>query len=75
MKAKEFREKPDAELEQLLNERKQELLQYRIQNATGVVDNVCAARELRKDIARIKTILNERKRTGQAGSAEETKAS
>lgn len=75
MKAKEFRDKPDAELEQLLSDRKQELLQYRIQNATGVVDNICAARELRKDIARIKTIINERKRAAQAGAAGETQAS
>lgn len=65
MRAAEFREKTEDELEQILRERTDDLLAFRMQVSTGVVDNVRAARETRKDIARIKTIQNERKRAQQ----------
>ena len=69
MKAHELREKNDAELQQLLTDRTDDLMHFRLQMATGVVDNVRSSREARKEIARIKTILNERKRaeTSAAG--------
>ncbi len=67
MTGTEIREKTDAELEHLLLERTDELMHIRIQDATGVVDNVRATRGAKKDIARIKTIQNERKRA-QAGT-------
>ncbi len=66
MRAAEFREKTADELEQMLRERTDDLLAFRMQVSTGVVDNVRAARETRKDIARIKTIQNERKRAQQS---------
>ena len=66
MRAAEFREKTTDELEQILRERTDDLLAFRMQVSTGVVDNVRAARETRKDIARIKTIQNERKRAQQS---------
>jgi large subunit ribosomal protein L29 len=62
MKASEIREKLDVELERMLQDRTDELMHFRIQQATGVIDNVRSAREARRDVARIKTILNERKR-------------
>ena len=62
MRAAEFRDKTHDELDQILRERTDDLLAFRMQVSTGVVDNVRAARETRKDIARIKTIQNERKR-------------
>ena len=60
MKASELRELNEAELDKRLGERQSDIIHFRLQQATGVVDNVCAAREARKDIARIKTILRER---------------
>lgn len=60
MKAREIREKTDDELNQLLQERSAALVSFRMQLVTGQVDNVRAARNTRKDIARIKTILHER---------------
>lgn len=62
MRANELREKTDGELEQMLLDRTDDLMHFRMQMATGVVDNVRSAREARKDIARVKTILNERSR-------------
>ena len=60
MKARDFREQTDGELEQQLRERRDDLVAFRMQMATGVVDNVRASREARRDIARIKTVLRER---------------
>ncbi|HOZ47675.1 MAG TPA: 50S ribosomal protein L29 [Candidatus Hydrogenedentes bacterium] len=60
MRAKDFRELTDNELEQRLGERRDDLMTFRMQMVTGVVDNVRAAREARRDIARIKTVLRER---------------
>lgn len=70
MNAKDLREKNDDELKQLIQERSEELMHFRLQMATGVVDNVRSSRQASREIARIKTILNERKRavtTADAG--------
>lgn len=71
MRAGEIREKTDEELEQLLDERMDDLMHFRIQMATGVVDNVRGAREARRDIARVKTIMLERKRANEPAVPEE----
>jgi large subunit ribosomal protein L29 len=60
VKAKEIRDKSDRELHGLLEERTVALRNFRMQMVTGQVDNVRAARNARKDIARIKTVLRER---------------
>ncbi|NIA14557.1 MAG: 50S ribosomal protein L29 [Nitrospiraceae bacterium] len=60
MNARELREQTTEELQQLLKERNDALMNFRIQMATGVVDNTRGARNARRDIARIKTILRER---------------
>ncbi len=60
MQAKDLRDKNNEELLALLEERKKELINFRLKLVTGVVDNVRAGRLARKDIARIKTILKER---------------
>lgn len=76
MRANEFREKTDGELKQLLRDRNDDLMHFRVQSATGVVDNVRASREARKDMARIKTVVNERKRAqASAAAAGESEAS
>jgi len=65
MQAKDLRDKTNEELIALLEERKKELINFRLKLVTGVVDNVRAGRLARKDIARIKTILRERELSEQ----------
>ncbi|TYP50315.1 50S ribosomal protein L29 [Thermosediminibacter litoriperuensis] len=62
MKAKQIRELSDQELVQKLKDLKSELFNLRFQSATGQLDNPMRIREVRKTIARIKTILTERER-------------
>lgn len=62
MKASELREKNDTELKALIRQKQDDLMHFRLQMATGVVDNVRSSRNARRDIARIHTILNERAR-------------
>ena len=71
MNAKDLREKNDDELNELIQERRDELMHFRLQMATGAVDNVRASREARREIARVKTILNERKRAAATAGAGE----
>jgi large subunit ribosomal protein L29 len=47
-------------LEEKLKERSEALRNFRLQMATGSVDNVRGARNARRDVARIKTIQRER---------------
>ncbi len=56
------------ELDQRLRERADALMSFRMQQATGAVDNVRAARAARRDIARIKTILRQRELAASGGS-------
>ncbi len=60
MKAKELRDMTVIELGSKLNELKGELFNLRFQLATGQLDNPVKLRFIRKDIARVKTILNEK---------------
>lgn len=60
MKAKEIRELTNEELMQKLSDLKGELFNLRFQLATGQLDNPMRVRDVRKSIARIKTILRER---------------
>jgi len=61
MKAKELRQKSDNELEKILQEKRKKLYQLRSDLVAGKVKNVREIRMVKKDIARILTILNERK--------------
>lgn len=72
MKATEYRDKTDTELEQFLRERRDDVMHFRMQKSTGVVDNVFAARAARRDIARIRTIMNERERAAERQASGET---
>lgn len=60
IKAKELRLKAEEELNQLLSESQKKLRELRFNLASGKVKNVRAIRVLKKDIARILTILNEK---------------
>jgi large subunit ribosomal protein L29 len=58
--AKELAELTDIELEHRLGEAKEELFNLRFQNATGQLDNTARLGQVRKDIARIETLLRAR---------------
>ncbi|MFU0799783.1 MAG: 50S ribosomal protein L29 [Xylanivirga thermophila] len=60
MKANTFRDMTNEELDGKLTELKGELFNLRFQLATGQLDNPMRIREVKKDIARVKTILRER---------------
>ena len=59
-KAALVREVSDSELESRLSEAKQELFNLRFQNVTGQLDNTARIGQVRKDVARIETILRQR---------------
>ena len=59
MKTKEMRDMTNAELDQRLTELKGELFNLRFQLATGQLENPLRIRNVRKDIARAKTIIRE----------------
>jgi large subunit ribosomal protein L29 len=65
MKAKEVRELGDVELKQQLGDLKEELFNLRFQLATGQLDNVKRISEVRKSIARVKTVIKERELAAQ----------
>ncbi|MEW6725133.1 MAG: 50S ribosomal protein L29 [Bacillota bacterium] len=60
MKLKEMRDCTDAELTKRINALKEELFNLRFQLATGQLDNPMRIRNVRRDIARVKTIMRER---------------
>lgn len=60
MRAEELRDFTNAELEQKLREFKEELFNLRFQHATAQLDNPMRIKEVKRDIARVKTILRER---------------
>lgn len=60
MKTKDLREMNEKELEQKLQERNDVLRHFRLQLVNGALDNVKAAKNARRDIARILTIRRER---------------
>ncbi len=59
MKANEIREMSKSELELKLKDLKQELFHMRFQHATNQLDNPMKMVEVKKTIARVKTILRE----------------
>ena len=60
MKAREAHQLSDAELQERLRDAYQEQFNLRVQKATRELANFARPKQVRKDIARIKTILRER---------------
>lgn len=60
MKGKEIRDYSPDELQTRLDELKTELFNLRFQLATGQLDNPMQIKRVRKDIARVKTVIRER---------------
>ncbi|MBN1981373.1 MAG: 50S ribosomal protein L29 [Chitinivibrionales bacterium] len=63
MKAKELRDFGDKELIEKLSGMEEELFNLRFQGKIGQLSNPVRMRMVRKDIARIHTILNEKKQS------------
>ncbi len=60
MKAADLREKTPEELVKELETLKKEAFNLRFQGATGQLENTARMRTVRRDAARVKTILNEK---------------
>ncbi len=60
MKAKEIRAMSASELEKKLMELKKELFNLRFQHATNQLDNPQKLVDVKRDIARVKTIIREK---------------
>ena len=63
MKASEYRELTEDELRQRYDDTKKELFNLRVQQSTGQLEKAVRIRELRREVARILTIMQERKHT------------
>ena len=59
MKASEIREKSHQEILEELEDSKRELLNYRFQWQAGEIRNTAQYKQIKKDIARLKTVLRE----------------
>jgi len=62
MKANEVRQLNATELETKLGELKKDLFHLRMQHATNQLDNPIRIQALRRDIARVKTVIREKQR-------------
>ena len=60
MKVRELKDKSDSELIEQERELREELFNLRFQHATGQLENTMALVRVKRDIARVKTILRER---------------
>lgn len=76
MKTAELRTKSADELSKELMELRKEQFNFRFQKSTGQLENVSRVRTVRRDIAKIKTLLNEQKqgKTVAAKPAKKAKA-
>lgn len=64
VRAKQIRDLSNEELASQLKDSKQELFNLRFQLVTGQLDNPMRIREVKRTIARIKTIMRERETGG-----------
>lgn len=64
MTSKEIRELSPAEIATKARETREQLLQLKLRKQTGQVEKTHELRTLRKDIARLETIANEKKAKG-----------
>ena len=61
MDIKEIRKLSDADLKKKISETKEELFTKRMQQASGTLEHPTELRTLRRNVAKMKTVLNERK--------------
>ncbi len=63
---KDLNSKQTAELNNELTAAKKELFNLRFQNATNQLDNTARIKEVRKNIARIQTIITQKEKAARA---------
>jgi large subunit ribosomal protein L29 len=68
MKAGDLRARTADELGEEIETLGKEIFNLRFQRASGQLENTARVRQVRRDIARIKTILGERRRQASPGS-------
>ena len=66
MKATQLRDQSMDELAKTLSDFEEQLFKLRFQKSTGQIENPIKIREVRKDIARVLTVINERQTEGGA---------
>jgi large subunit ribosomal protein L29 len=66
MKIKEIRALTDNEILNALEDQKEAMFNLRFQDASGQMEDTNAPRRLRRDIARLKTVLRERQLAAEA---------
>ena len=66
MNASELREKSQSELRETLNELLKEQFNLRMQRGTGQLARPHLMKEVRRNIARVKTEMNAKRRAGEA---------
>lgn len=64
MEIKELRKLSDADLKKKIRETKEELFTKRMQHASGTLEKPVQLKTLRRDVAKMKTILKEREING-----------
>ena len=69
MKASDVRARTDDELTEQVEAMGKEIFNLRFQRASGQLENTARVRQVRRDIARIKTVLGERRRQAQSSAA------
>jgi large subunit ribosomal protein L29 len=62
MQAKELREMTEAELNSMMHDLKEEFFTLRFEKAKGKINNPARFKQLRREIARLKTVFNEKER-------------
>ena len=67
MELKKIREMTEAELNAELKKKKNELFNLRFQHVTGQLENPIKMRDVKKEIARVKTIIREKELKVQQG--------
>ena len=68
MKASDIRARTLDELSEEVDTLSKEIFNLRFQRASGQLENTARVRQVRRDIARIKTILGERRRQALPGT-------
>ena len=67
MKIEDLHPKDDGALASQLLDLKKEQFNLRFQRASGQLENTARMRQVRRDVARIKTVLNQRARSASQG--------
>jgi large subunit ribosomal protein L29 len=69
MEAKELRDLNVDDLARKRGELREEISHLKLKRATGRLDNPMQLRKIKRDLARVETVLREREMRGQKGAA------